>query len=282
MRAFLSCLAVLFTASTASAWDLAELEMRRTENNVQIGDGCSGTIVSVEHRLILTAYHCIEDAITTEAKPRTDDNGEVIVGGDGKALTVKSKKLSRVPVIQIFWDEAGKRNDLWVFAEIVARNERLDVAILQFPEKVGPVALVTAASRSVTLLPKDAKVEVGAVVWHIGNPMMLYGSVTRGVYSGPRSLSDYGLDGVKMYIQYDGGMTGGSSGGALYDDMGRYVGTTVMGAPAATFIGLAVPTSDIWTVAEGACIADKLGGVNPAKCAKPARPVPAVPGATAR
>jgi hypothetical protein len=40
-----------------------------------------------------------------------------------------------------------------------------------------------------------------------------------------------------------------------------------------------VPTSDIWTVAEGACIADKLGGVNPDKCA---RKVPAVPGATAR
>jgi hypothetical protein len=54
--------------------------------------------------------------------------------------------------------------------------------------------------------------------------------------------------------------------------MGTYVGIAVMVAPSATFLGLAVPMSDVWQVAADACIADQLGGENAAKC-KPAQPV---------
>jgi S1-C subfamily serine protease len=268
MRAFLlACLALL--PSAALAWDLDQVKLRAEENNVQVGDGCSGTIVSVEHGLVLTAYHCITDAIKVEAKPERDGNGEVIIGPDGKPKMRKEKLTRQVPLHQFFWDKDGEKSGLTVYADIVARNDALDVAILKIPAKVGPVAVSTAARTDVPLLAKGSAVPVGATVWHIGNPMMMYGSVTRGIYSANRSLADFGMDGVKMYVQYDGGLTGGSSGGALYDDAGNYVGIAVMVAPSATFLGLAVPMADVWQVAADACIADQLGGENAAKCKKP-------------
>ena len=265
MRAFLIACACLI-AFPAMAWDLDQVRERAENNLVQVGDGCSGTIVSVEHRLVITAYHCITSAIRVKQEPRTDKDGEVIVGPDGKQRTAVVKTLRQVPLHQFFWDEEGKKGELAYFADIVARNEKKDVAILQIPERVGPVNVSIAATSDVPLLPKDDKVMLGSTVWHIGNPMMLYGTVTKGIMSSPRSMEDFGIDGNKFYVQYDGGIFGGSSGGAIYDDEGVYLGVVSMVAPRATFIGLAVPMSDVWEVAAEACIADKLGGENAARC----------------
>jgi S1-C subfamily serine protease len=265
MRAFaLTCLAVL-TASTASAWDLDQVQMRAEENLVQVGNGCSGTIISATHRLVLTAYHCIDDAVKAEVKPDTDSAGEIIVGPDGKPKTTRGKKLVQVPLRQIFWNDKGEKGEVVFFADIVARNQVKDVAILRVPEKVGPIAVSIAAKTDVPLLAKGAKVPLGSTVWHIGNPMMLYGTVTRGIMSSPRNLSDYGIDGVRFFVQYDGCILGGSSGGALYDDAGTYIGVISMGEQSGT-VGLAVPMSDVWDVAADACLAVELGGENARKC----------------
>jgi S1-C subfamily serine protease len=267
MRALLTCLAVLF-AVPAAAWDLDQVRMRAEENLVQVGDGCSGTIVSATHRLVVTAYHCINDAVMVEKKPQTDGDGEIIVGPDGTKRTKIEKRLVQVPLHQFFWDDKGKKSEITYYADIVARNATMDIAILRIPEKVGPVAVSIAATKDVQLLSRDATVPLGATVWHIGNPMMLYGTVTKGIMSAPRSLVEYGIDGNRYFVQYDGGIVGGSSGGALYDDTGTYIGVISMGAPAATFIGLAVPMSDVWTVADAACLSADLGGENPARCTK--------------
>ncbi len=101
---------------------------------------------------------------------------------------------------------------------------------------------------------------------------MFYGTVTKGVMSASRSLAEYGFEANKYFIQYDGGITGGSSGGALYDDNGVFIGITtlVLNNPSGgqlNFMGLAVPMTDVWAVADEACLADELGGANSAKCA---------------
>jgi S1-C subfamily serine protease len=274
MRAFLlTCLACLFAASTVSAWDLDQVRIRAEQNLVQVGNGCSGTIVSASKRLAFTAYHCIDDAIAVDSKPATDANGEVLLGPDGKPIIRKAKKLAQVPLHQFYWDEEGTKGEVTFYADIVARNAKLDVAILRIPEKVGPIAVSIGATTDVPLLAKGAKVPLGATVWHIGNPMMLYGTVTRGVMSSPRNLSDYGIDGVRFFVQYDGGILGGSSGGALYDDNGTYIGVISMADQSGT-VGLAVPMSDVWTVAADACLASELGGENAKKCPDVAKKTP--------
>jgi S1-C subfamily serine protease len=261
-----------FLAVPAAAWDLAQVNKRADENLVQVGDGCSGTLVNVENRLIITAYHCINDAVKSVEKPKTDMDGETIMGPDGKPVMLKEKKVDDVPIHQFWWDAKGVKSEITYNAKIVARDQKLDVAILQLPQKIGPVVINIAATESVPLAPKDYSLPRGSVVWHIGNPMMLYGTVVRGIKSADRSLADYGFESVKFYIQYDGGLTGGSSGGAIYDDNGTYIGITVMSAPSATFLSFSVPMSDVWTVAENACLASELGGTDPAKCTPAAKP----------
>jgi hypothetical protein len=270
-------------ATPAGAWDLNDLNKRADENLVQVGSGCSGTLVSVEHRLILTAYHCIAQYITTKQEPKSDEDGELIVGDDGKPVSKPKKVIKQVPIHQMFPDtKTGEPRWIDYWANIVARDSKLDVAILQIPEMIGPLKIGLVATSSVPLEPRGAMPQRGADVWHIGNPRMQYGTVTKGVVSSAtRNLSDYGIDKIKYYIQYDGGLYGGSSGGALYDDKGTYLGITVMyingtaGEPL-TFMGLIVPMEDIWTVADAACLSTDLGGTNPATCPKVAPPIQCV------
>ncbi len=277
--ALLACTAL---ATPAGAWDLADLNQRADENLVQVGDGCSGTLVSVEHRLIFTAYHCIGGYIKTEREQKSDEDGELIVGEDGRPVSSPKKTIRQVPIHQMFPDpKTGEPRWIDYWADIVGRDAKKDVAILQIPETVGPLKISLVASESVPLEPKGSMPERGSVVWHIGNPRMQYGTVTKGVVSSAaRNLSEWGLDNIKFYVQYDGGLYGGSSGGAIYSDDGTFLGITTMyingtqGEPL-TFMGLVVPMEDVWTVAEAACIATDLGGTNPTKC--PAKVVSKTP-----
>jgi hypothetical protein len=264
--ALLACTAL---ATPAGAWDLADLNKRADENLVQVGDGCSGTLVNVEHRLIITAYHCIGQYITTKSETKRDKDSEPLVGGDGKPVMETKKVLTDVPIHQWFMDAEGKMGEVQFWGKIVGRDAVLDVAILQVPAKVGPVMVAIAATSDVPLAAKDFVAERGSTIWHIGNPKMMYGTATRGVMSSKRSLASYGFDKAKYFIQYDGGIAGGSSGGALYSDDGVYIGITTMGFPSTTFLGYAVPMSDVWTVADASCLSADLGGVNPTRCVKP-------------
>jgi hypothetical protein len=261
--ALLACTAL---ATPAGAWNLDDLNRRADENLVQVGDGCSGTLVNVEHRLIFTAYHCIGDHISTKTETKRDADSEPLVGGDGKPITETKKTLTDVPIHQFFMDADGKMGEIEFWAKIVARDALLDVAILQVPAKVGPVMVAIAATSDVPLAAADFVAQRGSTIWHIGNPKMMYGTATRGVMSSKRSLSEYGFDRTKYFIQYDGGIAGGSSGGALYSDDGVFLGITTLGMPAVTFLGYAVPMSDVWKVADAACLSTDLGGVNPPKC----------------
>ncbi len=273
MNRLLASAAIALCATSASAWDLETLNRRADENLFQVGKGCSGTLVDVSARLILTAYHCIAQSIASDQETKTDEDGEPILGPDGKPLTLKKKTIKQVTVSQLFWDDNGEKSQIDYPATIVARDQKKDVAILQIPQAVGPVPLsIQATMTDVPLAAPDFVPVRGSTVYHIGNPRMQYGSVTKGIMSAARSLAEYGFEANRYFIQYDGGITGGSSGGALYSDEGTFIGITTLvmnGAQGGelNFIGLAVPMSDIWTVAGDACLADQLGGVNPAKCA---------------
>jgi S1-C subfamily serine protease len=200
-------------------------------------------------------------------KPKLDENGEPRLDPEGKPLLAPKRETVQVPLHQFFWDDEGKKGEVSYKADIVARDAKRDVAFLKIPAKVGPVAIDLSYARSVPLGGKDDFPRRGSTVWHIGNPKMVYGTVTRGVVSSRRAMADLlGNDDVKFHIQYDGGLTNGSSGGALYDDDGTYIGVAVMVYTGHEFISWAVPMSEVWAVAADNCIAADLGGENAAKC----------------
>src|SRR5690606_10028932 len=84
----------------------------------------------------------------------------------------------------------------------------------------------------------------------VGNPGgALYSSVTSGIVSSlQRSYGtiDFGRDqDDQPLMQISGGVVGGNSGGAVYDDRGRLVGVPVVANRTNETIGFAVPLAEI-------------------------------------
>lgn len=271
-------LGLSFLATTASAVDLKEVNRILEENNFQVDNSCTGTLISVEHRLITTAYHCISQAITRIEEPDSDIDGfpkndeslSLDNGVDHPRDKIKRKtKVKTVPVYQFAWDAEGDRHTVAYESKIVARNIHMDLAVLEIPKEVAGIPINIRATKDVPLSPKGSKVLIGEEVWSIGNPAMMYGVVTKGIVSSYRDLREYmstGLDVPQYYIQYDGSITGGNSGGAMLNDKGEYVGTTVMKHSRFDWIAWSVPTDVMWKLLEDNCLADKVGGENPTKC----------------
>lgn len=252
-------------ATPALAWNLNDLNRVVDQNNFQVGGGCSGTLVSTEHRMLFTAYHCIEQAIKSEEETEQDEDGQPLKDEDGKPIKKKKKTIRPVPVSQLFIVDGVERSVTYE-ADIIARDSKLDLAVLQIPEGVGPITLNLSAERGVPLVPRSHVEQRGATIWHVGNPRMQYGTITKGIVSSYRNLEKYDFDEVGYYLQFDSGITGGSSGGALFNDNGEYIGTVVMVVNGMGgelhFMGLAVPMSDMWELLSKNCLADELGGEN--------------------
>ena len=257
------------------AMDLDKLNSYADKNLVRVGQGCSGTIVDPGSKIVLTAYHCIASAVKQVEEEEKDQDGNPILDEKDTPKKKKKTEVKKVPVSQIFYEEdSGDPEYLTYGAEIIARDQKLDVAILRLDTRVGPVDIPLQSDvLTIPLASQDYKYVRGSTVWHVGNPIMKYGSITKGIISSYRDIRDDLKDYFdnKSMIQYDGGLAGGSSGGALYDDNGVYIGTAVAhymdrGVPA-HFMGLFTPMTDFYTVAEKNCI--QLGGlVLPEKCSE--------------
>lgn len=110
------------------------------------------------------------------------------------------------------------------------------------------VATLTPASLPELLVPATlgGKVDVGAAVVAIGNPLGLTYSVSSGVVSGLNRSSGTNDGDFSGLIQFDASVNPGSSGGPLLDGRGRVIGIVVSIADpghddAFAGIGFAVP-----------------------------------------
>ncbi|MCZ6671982.1 MAG: trypsin-like peptidase domain-containing protein, partial [Verrucomicrobia bacterium] len=97
-------------------------------------------------------------------------------------------------------------------ATIVGRDPLTDVAILKIEVEDLPAIQIADSDN----------IEVGDVVFAIGNPMGVGLTVTQGIVSATnRSIGIYGEDGYESFIQTDASINPGNSGGALIDSRGR-------------------------------------------------------------
>ncbi|MGJ8639267.1 MAG: Do family serine endopeptidase [Opitutaceae bacterium] len=122
-------------------------------------------------------------------------------------------------------------------AELVGRDPKTDVALL----KVGATDLPT-----IEVADSDS-IEVGDIVFAIGNPMQIGLTVTQGIVSATdRSIGIYGAEGYENFIQTDASINPGNSGGALVDTLGRLVGINsaiVSRSGGSIGIGFAIPSN---------------------------------------
>lgn len=211
-------------------WPLEAMNRQIEQTNVILNEICSGTVIDVEERLILTAYHCItENLREIEKKDIDPKTGEIKI----------TKVQERAPMFIEFWrrQEYDIVSSEKHIAEIKGYDSLSDTALLQVVDKGWkPAAAAPLASDKFAYLR-------GKTVFAVGNPAIIFdNSVTTGIISAPERKLDFG-NGIKLPLfQHSASVTGGSSGGAVYNGDGEIIGTLTGGLRGAD-IALAVPIS---------------------------------------
>lgn len=130
-------------------------------------------------------------------------------------------------------------------ATLIGTDPSTDIAVIK---------IETEESLPFITLTDSDRIEVGDVVFAIGNPLGVGKTVTMGIVSATkRQEMGVLVDGFENFIQTDAPINSGNSGGALVDARGRLIGinTLIQTAGASTGnigIGFAVPVNLAYSV----------------------------------
>lgn len=156
-----------------------------------------------------------------------------VVGSSGYIATC-AHCVSQLRPTKVVYQQAGKDEEIELPAEIVARDTRLDLALLKIQPKEPLPSVVFAP-------PIDT--DHGLEVTIIANPglgnTVLKNTITTGVVSNPKQTID-----DASYIQSSAAINPGSSGGPMFDENGKVIGMVVLKARIEG-VGFAIPMSRI-------------------------------------
>lgn len=226
-----AALALAFLSAPALAWDIDAMNDQIEKTSVIVSGICSGTVIDIERRLVLTAHHCVtgnmREVEKTEINPET---GEI----------TKKKVMEKSPMFV----EVLRRQDFEVISSVQHKaviktwDDKADLAIIEVIDTEWKPAM---AAR---LANPDFKYKRGLRVYAVGNPGISYeNSLTEGIISAPERAIDVGGRGNMVpYFQHSATVIGGSSGGAIYNDAGEIIGTVSAGLRGAA-ISFAVPVA---------------------------------------
>ncbi len=213
------------------------------QTNFIVGGGCSGTLVSVEHRLVMTAHHCITNNIRWVEK-------DVVVDGE-----VKKKKVEvRTPIDleQKVYDGSAQVGGSQYKADIIAYSDvrnGTDLALLQIKADRIPMTI------EVPILPVGREAMRAEPVWVVGNPAGLDASITEGIIvSTTREYKSPTGNRVQM-LQTSAEVFFGNSGGVLMSRDGFYLGTISRGRPGTAII-FAMHYNHVQDILEENCFAE--------------------------
>jgi S1-C subfamily serine protease len=227
-------LCALFFVTPASAWEIKAMNSHIDQTNFLVNKGCSGTLIDMTQRLILTANHCVADQYEVIEKETISDDG-----------VVKKEKVRRLrdgTVSQFEFDAGDPIRTVTYKVKVMAVDAKRDLALLQIKAKL--------PEREAAVLACDTPIR-GATAFVVGNPTgVLYSSVVKGIVS---SIDrDYDMlsfgdseQAKQPLMQISAGIIGGNSGGAVYNEAGELVGVPVLGHRANEILGFAVPLDEI-------------------------------------
>jgi S1-C subfamily serine protease len=195
----------------------------RTLTALQVFQRYSGAITVVEGYASVAA-----------SEPRTVGSGLLMTPAD--VVVTNAHVIAGAARVRI-----RLRFQSFVDDEVVLQysDEAMDIAVLQ---------LRTSAKISAPALRlSDRPPEIGSRVFAIGNPRGLERSISDGIVAGWRQLRGLGL-----VIQHTAPMSPGSSGGALFNDVGAVIGLTTAYLENGQNLNFAVPAAQVRAVMDQA------------------------------
>jgi len=119
-------------------------------------------------------------------------------------------------------------------AEIIGTDRQTDIAVLKINAEDLPVVKVADSDN----------IEVGDIVFAVGNPLGVGLSVSQGIISATGRI--FRMSQFENFIQTDAAINMGNSGGALIDSSGRLIGinsTIVSGTGGSIGLGFSIPVN---------------------------------------
>jgi serine protease Do len=120
-------------------------------------------------------------------------------------------------------------------AKVIGTDPRTDIAVLK----------IDATGLPALKLGDSSKIEVGDVVFAIGDPFGVGETVTMGIVSA-KGRSGFGIEHYENFIQTDAAINPGNSGGALINTRGQVIGINtaiITGSGGSNGIGFAIPVN---------------------------------------
>lgn len=194
-----------------------------------VGNGCSGTLIDKEKKLVLTNYHCVysfhKQLRDKDGKPKKDRGGNVMY------------EWQDIPLKQEVYEGNGVIAKYDYSSQISYYDESVDLALIRVDSPLRKDAYPVPIYHGEE--PKR-----GDIVITIGNPLRNIGSVGYGVITHP--YREITMDGsIYKVMQHDASQAPGSSGGGLYNEEGYLLGITNAGAPGYE-IYYAIPYYTVW------------------------------------
>lgn len=158
----------------------------------------------------------IPSVVFVQAIKNADFQPNIIESGSGVVLTSDGYIVTNAHVLKdnkniLVTDHLNQQFE----AQIIGIDEATDIAVLK----------INVTNHPFLFIENSSSIEIGDIVFAIGNPYKLRNSVSLGIISAKnRSLNMLGSNGVESYIQTDALANSGNSGGALIDSNGKMIG----------------------------------------------------------
>jgi V8-like Glu-specific endopeptidase len=227
-------------------WKDMNTDVNATNFIIMINDhpACTGTLISLKYKLVLTANHCLGENIKTEEKEEVNDSGVV--------NKVTREVFTDVPLQQKSYQGFRNVGETSYLSVIAAHKKSYDLGLLQIRADSIPQTIYSH------VLPADKQVQRGDVVFAIGNPRGLDASVSKGIISSTTRMTKVEwADAEVPFYQIDAAINPGNSGGSLYNSDGQLIGlpdSKIAGGDGG--LGFAIPVDLIRTFLNENCYED--------------------------
>ena len=211
-----------------------------TQTNFIVADQCSGTLISLKEKLVLTNNHCLEGYVDLIEQNET--------GANGKVESVRREVFKDMELKQKVYKDFEPTGSTSLQAKIIAHSKKYDLALLQI--KADTIPQTTFSH----VIAKDDSTQRGETVFVVGNPYMFDANLTKGILSSTNRVLHWDEDNTDIpYYGVDAGVNPGNSGGALYNADGILIGVPGASIRGATGLGFAIPAKLIRQILSDNC-----------------------------